>query len=258
MVSNEAANVRFYNVTQQQIEVLWINFAGRLQRYVTLEGDASVDVNTYVNHLWVFRDTFTHTEYLADGQLLFHVTPSTHPCPYFRRLVRITYPLLTLSEIAANATRAELPMVLADRPRLAVSYTSTEEVQVVFNNLTLSDVNIFWVAPDGHQTLYLVCNKHQTLFVRTVVGHLWLAEETLSGRRLLIDGKRLYVATRGHSDRGSTLALLDIRSPLHTLAELARMALRRAVYLARTPVRLEMPATLLRDLDRGRPSYQIH
>ncbi|RZF37393.1 hypothetical protein LSTR_LSTR013367 [Laodelphax striatellus] len=257
-LSTETANVRIYNATRQEVDVLWVNFTGHLQLYATLSEGTSVDINTFVNHVWVFRDTNTETRFLANGELLFRVRSVRHPCPAFRQLVRITYPILTLREVACIATRSFLPMLLVNRPRLQVSYNSSEEVTIIFRNMTQSEVSLIWLEPDGRQVLYhLIGKKHQTLFSRTMHGHVWLAESTDSGARLLIDGKQAYVAKAGLSALEHT-PLVEIRRPLYTLAELAGMRLRRSVYLSRTPVKLDLPVTLLRDLDRGRASYQIH
>ncbi|XP_039276758.1 uncharacterized protein LOC111049691 isoform X2 [Nilaparvata lugens] len=116
---------------------------------------------------------------------------------------------------------------------------------VELKNMMPSDVRIMWARPDGHQMQYGVVSAKQADSGSAHTGRL--AEETLNGLRLLIDGRRHYVAvTPGHS-----VASLEIRAPLHSLAELVRGALRQAVYLSATSAQLDLPATLLRDLDQG-------
>ena len=51
--------VRFLNCTVRRVEVVWLNHEGVGIRYKTLAPEQWVDVNTYVGHPWIFRDSLT-------------------------------------------------------------------------------------------------------------------------------------------------------------------------------------------------------
>ena len=51
--------IRFFNRTMKKVDVIWINYEGQCVKYRTLEVEEYVDVNTFVGHPWVFRDSIT-------------------------------------------------------------------------------------------------------------------------------------------------------------------------------------------------------
>lgn len=54
--SRQEAYVRFINLTQRKVEVVWINFTGGYVRYETLDKGGFFDVNTYTRHPWIAID----------------------------------------------------------------------------------------------------------------------------------------------------------------------------------------------------------
>ena len=51
--------VRFLNCTARRVDVVWLNHEGVGIKYRTLGPNQWVDVNTYVGHPWIFRDSAT-------------------------------------------------------------------------------------------------------------------------------------------------------------------------------------------------------
>lgn len=72
LVSNEMSYVRFHNSTQRTVNVIWLNFSGDPIKYSTLQPNHYVDINTYVNHLWIIQDEKTGDRLLANQQYVFY------------------------------------------------------------------------------------------------------------------------------------------------------------------------------------------
>ena len=51
--------VRFLNCTARRVDVVWLNHGGVGIKYRALGPNQWVDVNTYVGHPWIFRDSAT-------------------------------------------------------------------------------------------------------------------------------------------------------------------------------------------------------
>lgn len=73
LVSDETSYARFYNSTQRIVNVIWLNFSGEPVKYSTLHPKQYVDINTYVNHLWIIQDERTGDRLLANKEYVFNV-----------------------------------------------------------------------------------------------------------------------------------------------------------------------------------------
>jgi von Hippel-Lindau disease tumor supressor len=100
--------VRFINKSNRTVDVIWINFEGRLVKYKTLQPGVFLDVNTFATHPWVFLDSETHKKLVVKSKEVFlpepwyvqylHLRREEIPPRLERTPVYITIPLYTLRE----------------------------------------------------------------------------------------------------------------------------------------------------------------
>lgn len=114
--NKELSLVRFQNLTQRKVEVIWMSFEGVRVRYKTLEPQDYFDVNTYVGHPWIFQDAKTHEYLLVNSKDIFEPTPwyqdylpelragrlQPKDIKPKRSIVNITSPLYSLKYCAIN------------------------------------------------------------------------------------------------------------------------------------------------------------
>lgn len=115
LVSNEMSYVRFHNSTQRTVNVIWINFSGEPVKYSTLQPNQYVDINTYVNHLWIIQDERTGDRLLANQQYVFYpesweklqsrILRGRYIDRMARLIVNIQIPLYTLRDCAMLVVR---------------------------------------------------------------------------------------------------------------------------------------------------------
>ncbi|XP_044265314.1 von Hippel-Lindau disease tumor suppressor-like [Tribolium madens] len=70
--SREKAFVRFINLTERTVEVIWINFTGAYVSYQLLESGGFVDVNTYKGHTWIAIDHKTRDRLQIEKQFVYY------------------------------------------------------------------------------------------------------------------------------------------------------------------------------------------
>ncbi|XP_008195390.1 von Hippel-Lindau disease tumor suppressor [Tribolium castaneum] len=69
--SREKSFVRFVNLTERTVEVIWINFTGAYVSYQLLESGRFVDVNTYKGHTWIAIDHKSRDRLQIDKEFIY-------------------------------------------------------------------------------------------------------------------------------------------------------------------------------------------
>ncbi|XP_013413378.1 von Hippel-Lindau disease tumor suppressor-like [Lingula anatina] len=98
--SRTYAFVRFINKTARHVDVIWLNYEGARVRYKTLSPEQWVDVNTFVGHPWIFRDSVSGDRLVVQHEAVYEPEGWNieEGWPPTRRLVSITIPVYTLKE----------------------------------------------------------------------------------------------------------------------------------------------------------------
>lgn len=77
--STTRAFVRFINKTQRTVQITWLDFHGNPIPYRTLKPNEYVDVDTYINHAWIFVDVKTKDRMCAQRHKIFYAEPWYQP-----------------------------------------------------------------------------------------------------------------------------------------------------------------------------------
>lgn len=86
--------IRFINRTERRVDVIWIDYQAKPQYSNTLGPSQFLDVNTFVGHPWIFKDTDT-AEHMVVQRKIFYL-PKRLPQRPVRRCVNITLPVYPL------------------------------------------------------------------------------------------------------------------------------------------------------------------
>jgi von Hippel-Lindau disease tumor supressor len=110
----------FYNATQRTVDVIWINYQGKPILYKSLLPGQFFDVDTYVTHPWIFRDSDTRDTLVAESKEFFlpppwnreierYIRREDRICAVPRRVrVHITIPVYSLFQRAMQVLRNSL------------------------------------------------------------------------------------------------------------------------------------------------------
>ncbi|XP_060064238.1 von Hippel-Lindau disease tumor suppressor-like [Ylistrum balloti] len=119
--------VRFVNRTHRFVDIVWLNYEGARVKYKTLQPGQFVDVNTFVGHPWIFRDSDTGDHLVVKLREVFEMTTGWTPndgVPPWRKVINITIPVYTLKDRSLQVIRSivnrdriselDLPQMLKD------------------------------------------------------------------------------------------------------------------------------------------------
>lgn len=108
---SEKIAVRFYNFSNVEADVIWINYQGDQEKYCTLRPKQFIDVNTYSRHYWIFIEKNTNRALMANNQPYFLAEDQKYEkYPYRTRPTRF----------CVGITKALVPTLKG----LAISYLS--------------------------------------------------------------------------------------------------------------------------------------
>ncbi|KAG8232842.1 hypothetical protein J437_LFUL012646 [Ladona fulva] len=106
--SEHKAYVRFRNITVRKVDVIWLNYEGSQVKYRTLKPGEFFDVNTFLSHPWLFRDSETQDKLVVRCKEIFRppvpIDQGAGGANQNRRVTRtevcITIPVYSLKERA--------------------------------------------------------------------------------------------------------------------------------------------------------------
>ncbi|XP_068215397.1 von Hippel-Lindau disease tumor suppressor isoform X2 [Palaemon carinicauda] len=112
--SREHSFVRFMNHTQRSVDVYWLTYQGRRQKYTTLRPGSSYKINTYVSHPWIFRDAQTKAKLVVNSEEVYFPRPWNEgarilgpvmPCHVTEYII---IPVYSLKDRAIQIVRSQL------------------------------------------------------------------------------------------------------------------------------------------------------
>lgn len=99
-----AVYVRFVNLTDVDVDVIWINEEGRGIRYGQLKKMQYLDISTYEGHPWIFRESGVGDLLIGQPGRMSVYFPKRENINVINRVsVLITFPLMTLRDWAVRA-----------------------------------------------------------------------------------------------------------------------------------------------------------
>ncbi|KAL1451625.1 hypothetical protein WDU94_005983 [Cyamophila willieti] len=111
--------VKFLNLTRSNIMVFWHSFSGDVKKYSTIPPGHSLDMNTFIGHIWSFVDELTG-DHLMDDRNNYYVAVERRnnaPLEHSRNsaddannyeVIKIKTPLMNLKDLCYKAIRNEL------------------------------------------------------------------------------------------------------------------------------------------------------
>ncbi|XP_077307708.1 von Hippel-Lindau disease tumor suppressor [Lithobates pipiens] len=101
--SRELIQVVFCNRSPRLVQPIWMNFKGEPQPYPSIPPGTGRKMNTYRDHIWLFREAETDVAMLVNEQEMYIPTPYVNGPP---PAVNIYLPVFTLKECCLQMIRS--------------------------------------------------------------------------------------------------------------------------------------------------------
>lgn len=126
--------VRFQNTTNRSVDVIWLNYDGKHVKYSTVGPRQFLDVNTFVSHYWMFKDSKTGESLVIQKKCIFEPESwRRHQANgrAQRTTVYITIPVYTLTERCLHEVRKLVQR--CDIPSLELPHTLITKLMSINN-----------------------------------------------------------------------------------------------------------------------------
>lgn len=118
----------FRNLTHRSVDLIWINFAGKLEYVRTLQPNEFVDVNTFRSHVWMAIDTILKQRMNIENKSIFrcpgNAARRARNEPIARITLNILLPVRSLKlTVMLNLIEHNLIRSCEDVKQLGLPYT---------------------------------------------------------------------------------------------------------------------------------------
>ncbi|CAI5455295.1 unnamed protein product [Caenorhabditis angaria] len=100
-IGGQIVYVRFYNLTQWPVDIIWMRSAATPTKYATLKKQQWIDIQTYEGHPWIFRRSLDGAPMVINQEEIFWPQPVARNY-IVRNSLFITTPLMSLAELSAR------------------------------------------------------------------------------------------------------------------------------------------------------------
>ncbi|OCT85762.1 von Hippel-Lindau disease tumor suppressor [Xenopus laevis] len=101
--SRQPVQVVFCNRSPRTVKPIWVNFNGEPQSYPTLPAGTGRRMNTYLGHIWLFREAETDVGLVVNKKEIYVPSPIVNGQP---ALVNISLPVFSLKECSLQVVRS--------------------------------------------------------------------------------------------------------------------------------------------------------
>lgn len=129
--SVEEAKLLVTNQSGRTIDVLWINYTAKLEKYCTMRPGDQITVNTFRTHPWIFRDCYTGLLMHVDRKEVFWPQASTNQLPI--QHVSIHYPMQSLRTLSIWALVIKIRRY-KDIGLMEIPHTLRSDVEKIFRD----------------------------------------------------------------------------------------------------------------------------
>ncbi|KAG8432734.1 hypothetical protein GDO86_017103 [Hymenochirus boettgeri] len=101
--SRHPARVLFCNRSPRTVLPVWVDFQGDPRTYPSIPAGAGRPINTYVGHIWLFREAETNVGLMVNKKEIYVPSPNISGLP---AIVNISLPVFSLKERCLQVVRS--------------------------------------------------------------------------------------------------------------------------------------------------------